>query len=540
MSEVKSKKTRKKADVVCKDEVLSEVSFSREGAGVASEPSIVQAIASSKTDGQVEQPRDRYLRMFKRLQLLNIGLTDYRQKEQLMGTIRREDIAKALEAPELEANQKLLRRASRYVYVNSGQYRQLVLYYASLMTLDFVVEPKMNQTKKLNKRMYELAYRQFVQMVESMHLKHELAKVLEVVYKEGVYYGYVHAYENGMFFQQLDPDYCRITYMDRGLYFFSFNLNYFHTYPERLMMYPPVFREGMERLKTKEKSKGSNWMMLESKQTICIKVDEANWYPCPPFVHLFDSVLNIRDFKLLDRAEAEIDNYKLIHQKIPMDVKEGLEDRMLLTDAFIHQFHESLSQAVPSQVGVVTSPMELADLSFDRDRVDRNKVSEVTSQFWSDSGVSQLLFSSNLKTTSTSLSKSIVVDEAIACKVLRQVERWVQFYLDERLGDPQFRVRFLHVSLFHRKEWLDAALKAGAFGSAERSMVNALLGHEPSHLTVGTFLENDVLELPKKQIPFASSHTQSTDGAGRKKADTLDEAGEATVESGGNDADARD
>lgn len=496
-----------------------------------------------KTPEEIAQDKiNHYVSTFQKLQLIDLSTYPYRNKEMLIGTYKREDLQKYIQAPELEANQKQLRKVSKFLYNASPQYNMLINYMSSILTLDFMIKPLSQNPKKLKKKDYENKYYQFVSIVEKMNIRHEFSRILDVVYRDGVYCGYVHRDNNDFFFQSLDPDYCKITYYDRGMYFISFNLTYFFVFPERLSMFPKEFRDAYDEIKGNIKRKSQYfWYQLSSENTICIKTDESNWHFMPPYTGSFESALNINDFKQLDKAEAEIGNYKLLFQKIPLDTSNGEENRFLLTNDFVQTFHNNIESGLPNQVGLMTSPMDITDISFDKDSVDRNKVAEATSQYWSDTGVSQLLFSSNAKTTSASLVKAIMTDEAKAFKILYQIERWLGIYLSKFNKDNLFKVEMPKITIFNRDDFIARAKESATYGFPVKRLINAAMGNDPSSMYMDAFLENEILGLTDKFIPMMSSHTTSgSDKAGRPSSDKpLTDAGEKTVENDANNPDVR-
>jgi len=478
---------------------------------------------------------------FQKLELINLETYPYRLKEQLIGTFKREDLRKYLQAPEIDANQKQLRRISKYLYNVSSQYRLSCDHFSSLTTLDHIVEPKNFNPKKVNKKSFENQYYNTVNQVELMNIKHEFSKVLQVVWREGVYCGYVHQNKESFFFQQLDNDYTKITYVEDGLYFLSFNLTYFFVYPERLRMYPQEFRDAYDRVKGDIKRRSSFfWYELEPTNVICIKHDETNWNFLPPFVGTFEAALNIADFKALEKAEAELGNSKLLFQKIPIDDKNSEENKFLITADVAAQFHENIQSNLPKQVAIITSPMDVSDITFEKDSIDRNKVSEATAQYWSDAGVSQLLFSSNDKSTSASLSKALQADEAKAFLMLNQIERWINKYLGQFPAYSNFRVRMLKTSVFNIDEFITSQSAAANSGIPNKMVINAALGGKASSGYANAFLENEILNLQEKWIPLQSAHTIAGDENGRPKSKKpLSEAGEKTIENDSNNPETR-
>lgn len=497
-----------------------------------------------KSPEELEREKvESYTRTFKKLQLIELETFFHRNKESLIGTFKKEDFKKYVESPELDISQKQLRKMSKYLKNISPQYSLAIGYYSSILTLDYMVKPTSQNPKKIKKKEYETNYYKFVNFVENLNIQHEFSKILDIAYRDGVYFGYVLHDKNDFFFLQLDSDFCKITYVDRGMYFFSFNLTYFHTYPERLGMFPEEFKTAYEAIKSQIKNKRSSfWFQIDSSKSICIKTDESNWYSIPPLTNTFESALNINDFKALDIAETEIGNYKLLFQKIPVDETDGSENKFLLTPNYVQQFHDNIQENLPNQVGLITSPMSVTDISFDRDSVDRNKVADSTSQYWSDTGVSQLLFSSNGKTSPASLAKAIMADEARAFKMLYQIERWLAIFTSSYFPDRFFKVEMPKISNYNKEDVLKNAISSATYGFPVKRLINAAMGNDPSSMFMDAYLENEVLHLDSKFLPMSSSHTQNGDPnakGGRPNTDDKD-AGEETQKARDNDSNSSD
>jgi hypothetical protein len=347
-----------------------------------------------------------------------------------------------------------------------------------------------------------------------------------MVFRDGIFYGYLHVGKDSAFIQALDPDYCKISSIEDGCFNFAFNFTYFNVYPEKLNQFPEEFRAKHE-LFVKDGTR--LWQELDSKMTICIKFDElATWYPIPPFVAIFYNILEIEDFKQLRKTKDKIDNYKLIHQKIPM--REGDQNNdFLLTLDYITEFHSNAEDTVAEQIGVITSPLSLEVIDFEKDKVDKNRVADAEKELWNALGVSQLLFTGD--TGAIGMKFSIKTDEMIAFTILRQLERWVNRFLKNVNDAFQFRVNFLNITEFNKEDVQGSLLKSSQFGIPVKSHLLASLGMNPSVLTNMSFLENDVLQLHEKLIPLISSHTQTQDegkGTPKKKDTQLTESGAKT------------
>ena len=113
----------------------------------------------------------------------------------------------------------------------------------------------------------------------------------------------------------------------------------------------------------------------------------------------------------------------------------------------------------------------------------------------------------------------------------------VNRFIQSQSYGKNFKVNFLDVSPFNRKEVGDMYLKAAQYGLPTVSMYAASQGLGQAELDSMNFLENDVLEIKKLFVPLQSSSTQSSSsstdskgatdegGAPLKDADDLSESG---------------
>jgi hypothetical protein len=177
------------------------------------------------------------------------------------------------------------------------------------------------------------------------------------------------------------------------------------------------------------------------------------------------------------------------------------------------EFHNKAAQALPDQVGLITTPMEVKDISFEKDIADVDTVERAERDYWNIAGVSQLLFNTD-KTSSISLNRSIQADEVIVFGVLRQIERWINRRLKFFINNVNFKVNMLNVTEFNKTDVLNDLISSATVGMPVKSMIAAVNGLTPSAFMNMLAFENDVLKLHEKLIPLASSHTQSDQSGG--------------------------
>lgn len=451
--------------------------------------------------------RQQQLETFRQLVLLNINQN--LSGSRIVGTYTKDDLKKYLKDKSNKNNQNKLREISRELYYSSSQYRRLINYYSTLFNLDYVVEGYGISPEKItDKTKYRDAYYKHVDYIEKMNIKHEFTKARLIAYRDGIFYGFARVSKNGFYIQELDPDYCYLSYIDveTGLLGYSFDFSYFDNKNNLIDSFPSEFKEIYDKVKSSKKTQ-DKIAPIESPFAVCLKASQ-DLHPISPFVSLFEGLLDIADFKSLNKNNEEIGNYKLLFQKIPMRTDKDAQINSFLIDKdFAQVFHDNIEENLPPQVGLMTSPMDIEAINFDRDTVDKNKVAQATSQYWNEAGVPELLFSSNTN-SSAALKSSIIADESDAFQLIRDIERWINEFIKVTLTNKyKFRIRMLKTTEHNVSAYRDARLKEAQFGIPVKNEIVATTGAQPSSIYLNSFLENEVLGLTEKLIPLMSSHT---------------------------------
>ena len=140
--------------------------------------------------------------------------------------------------------------------------------------------------------------------------------------------------------------------------------------------------------------------------------------------------------------------------------------------------------------------------------------------------------------SSNELLLSIKADQAMTYGIVKSIESMVNRFIHRHSYGKYFKVTFLDVSIFNRKEYGDAMLKAATYGLPTLGFYAASQGLSQDDIDGMSFLEDEVLKLKERLTPLQSSSTLSSsdadsDGeAGRPKSDIgeLTDAGEQSQE----------
>lgn len=457
-----------------------------------------------------------------------------KQGRSFLKKYKQSEVREILENYRIPKNQERLVEISRTLYAKSPQYQRLLKYFSGMLTFPYIITP-IKDIRKLNKNKVLKQYADIGELAKMMNIKHEMTKVLQTAFVEDVFYGYVYKTNKDFYIQKLDYKICKITSVEDGVYNFSIDMAFFEKNEDDLVNWANEIRVKYYQWKTLKgkNSSLSNWVELDAKNTICIKINEDMLETFPPFAGSFDAIFDIEGFKQIRKDREEIQNYMLITQELPIREDSENNNDFLIDQDMMMFFHNMASDTVPDNVGVITSPMPIKSVKFDKDTANSDGVANAERDFWAGSGTSQILFSSSTNTSQGVLS-SIKTDEEIAFTVLNQINRWINRYIKFNFKDLMFNIQVLSVTYFNKQETFDMYLQAGQYGIPVKSHICAVVGLEPVEMMGMAYLENELLELHEEFIPLVSSHTQSgneedlsgTGGAPKKDASKVSDEGQ--------------
>lgn len=411
----------------------------------------------------------------------------------------KDEIAKYLANP--AQFEKQIRDACIYIYGASSHFRRIIQYFVGLSDLSYLVEPTGIDPRTANVRITNNNYRKVLELLNKMSIKTQFPKILTVCLREDVFYGTFIVTPDSITVLQLPSDYCQISTVEGNVCNVTFDFSYFST--NRLYLldyYPEEFRIKYELYK--KNGRKSRWIELDSPTSFAIKCNiDILDYAMPPFAGILREVSDLEDYKALKLTKTAIENYALLVMKLPM----GENGEFDLDYNKAKDFWMNLDKVMPEEVGSILSPMDIDKISFERSNVgDTNTVADAEEDLFNAAGVSSLLFS-NPKASANALLLSIKADQALTYGIVKCIEDMLNRYIQSFSYGKNFRVNFLDVSPFNRKEVGDAYLKAASYGLPTISAYAASQGIGQAELDAMSFLETDVLKLHDMFKPLQNS-----------------------------------
>lgn len=423
----------------------------------------------------------------------------------------------------IASNESNIRGMSNFLYRASMPYRRFINYLSDIPLFYWNLIPQIDATGNVSNDKILKNYYKVLQNLNNMSIPHEMRKVLNTTIREGIFYGFTYEDKNAFFIHKLDPDYCRIVEIEGGCFNFAFDFSYFAKYPTYLEYWDPVFQTLYNQYQ--KDSTNFRWQLLPPERTICIKVDaDILDEVVPQLIGIFEALMDLIDARTLQRNKEEIQNYKLIVQKIPyFDNTREMDDFSLDLETAL-RFYRTLADVVPESVGIALSPMDIDTVDFKADDDSNDLISASMKTVFSDSGISQLLFNSD-KTGSVGVDASIKVDAAMVWKLVESIERWIKRYIGyNSAGTSKYFFEILRVDIFNKDNACTRELSLANSGVPNKLKLAATNGSNPYETLSASYFENQILDIAGTWVPLQTSYTTPGSAEDAESKDPNDEA----------------
>ncbi len=436
---------------------------------------------------------------------------------------------------------KNIRGLSRFLYYVSQVYRRLIHYNASMIDLNyFSVIPIIDLVNGGDKEKTLKSFYETSLVIEKMNLPLELLKAYITCWREDVFFGCAYYDEEGFFVLPLDPDYCKVTGVyPTGDLGFDMDMTYFNNKSEILEMWGEPFK-GMYDDYQKDTANGK-YQPMPDEYCICFKINIDDWeIPLPPYMGMFNSLINLEDLSEIMAVADEQQIYKLLVAKIPL-LKNSSEPNDFSVDpkTAIDFFNELVARLPDYANAAIVPGLDVDPVTFDKDQAtDVNKIENATKSVLNTAGGAQILNGSTISGT-TAWNGAMKSDEDYALSaLLPQTQAWLNRFLSYYVSEPS-KVRFLEVTKYTKEEYKNSIRLDATYGAPTKLLLNTLNGFSALETMSLNFLEEDCLEVSSKFVPMQSSNTMNTGNlqGGRP---TAEETGDQLTDDGESSRDKRD
>lgn len=458
----------------------------------------------------------------------NVNLAALETESLKRYSVDRTRIKRALESKDIPA----LRQFSQYFYHNSGEYRRLVDYFGGILTNDYVIVPMVDE-KDIAKKQFENRFADILTYAENSHIKETCSQIAQIVVRDGSFFGYERDLDGAITLQVLPTAYCRSRFKMLGVYGVEFNFEFFNQFrgaelEEMLSAFPEEFTSMYAKYlanRTEEQ-----WQALDPNFARAHMLED----PVPMLSPVFLDLIELEEYKGIDKIKSKLDIYKILIQKIPLNSDNELTFQL----EEIKDFHSNLRKMITnSAVDVVTTPCEVEAVDLqDKNQTLKDDVAKATNIIYSTAGTPMLLFNAGTKSGSIGLRESIRVDENLMFPLLQQFERWYDNKFHSLVSNFKFSMMFPPISQFNRKEMIDLYQNGATQGFPTKLLTMAALGISQNQTKALLQLENDILLLHEKMIPTSSSYQTPGGETGRPESEQpLSDEGDKTRDGRKND-----
>lgn len=415
------------------------------------------------------------------------------------------EVVKMLEYPQAYSGQLI--KLSNYLCQVSSNYRRLIEYYSSVLLFNYVIIPDGNLSKNVDVENFKKTYTQLTVECEKYNFSQECRKIIKIAVRDGVFYGLWYENKNSFYILPFDGDYARIFRVIDGCLDFAIDLSYFTGKEYQLNKYGNEIKDAYDKWK---KNSRNNPQFFNPSNTICIKADETDFsYSLPIFTGLLLSIYDIEDYKMLQKAKSENDNYQAVTMKMDTD-EDGIPK---MDEELAEVYYDQAASNIGENVGLIMTPFDVDKFSFQSSSTsERNAVVDAENDFWYLSGTSPLIFGSIKANSSNALLLSVKPDEQIAFGLLIQIQRFFNMKIKKMNLPYSFKIKFLNQSIFNTDEVANRLQKAATYGVAGAKLEYASsIGMSPSDVIGMSFLEDNILKVGDSMFtrPLISSNTLS-------------------------------
>ncbi len=407
-------------------------------------------------------------------------------------------------------NKKLI-EMSNYFYLTSGEYRRLIHSMSTIQTFQYVYAP-IKSSKKPKKS--ENSYEAVTNYLINSNIEEVNTYITFSVSLNGMFCGVERNNDNLVVLQELPVQYCRSQFDIDGLHAIEFDFRYFdriRNAKERMLMFERLPEEFLKLYneykagKDSDTSADKHWRLLDPTTSRCHYLTSDK---LPIFSSTFSEIVNLQEYKEIDKTRSKLDIYKILVQKIPLDKN---TNEPVLEPEEANDLHKNAKNMLGSDqlVDVLTTPAEVesVDISNKTDKT-RDVVEGARTNMFSAMGTSQLLFNSG--TTSIGLTESIKNDESLIIPLIREYEKYYNYRLKAiRKSSVNFFVKDLGITIYNYKEKIGIYKEQATLGGAK--LPYFVSTGMKQHEVISMITYEDDIGLMDMLKPLQTSYTQSGD-----------------------------
>lgn len=365
------------------------------------------------------------------------------------------------------ANQDALRNVSRFLERNSMIYRKLLMYYAAMPLFHYNITQNNNLIKDIDPQKALKKYMQTIEEFSNFDLKVNGYTSLYIAIRDGFYVAYHYHTDESIFPMILDQQYCRIRGKNKaGQWVVYFNAAFFDAGNNKEFLYgvdedgngiwDQIFIDGYEDYKNL--GRDYTWFPLPPEKTCVLLAcpEDEFEFPLPWFVGLFTDLLDLLDLQQILQSKAELENYKMIINKIPFMKDSDSVDDFAVSKEFTQVFNQLMDESSPEQVGVTYSPFDIEVVDFEKSNnaTDTDRLGNSFQNLFNNAGATQLVVAGGGNTSTLAIKYSQLNDQSNIWIVVNRYQSWINYFIQKEINDG-FYFEILPITWYNREDYIN-------------------------------------------------------------------------------------
>lgn len=395
-------------------------------------------------------------------------------------------------------NIESLQKISRSTKLADGIYARLINYFGNLFTYDYLIYPK--QVKGDMKKSYITAAKK----LDRYRIKSNLGWIGEKVIEQGEIFLYKVDEGNTVVFFEVPSQCCRISHVEDGVLRYEVDLNKLKTksikdvLPNRLKDIVIMFENGLLPSHLIIENK---WFQVDD-YGVAFSTSVNSEHGVPLLSSLLDDLSHLEDIKSLQFEAAQVENLKLVHQKIPIDS----DGEILFPLEVCSAYHNATKKNLPPSVAVTTNPLDLSIVNMSNGSTNHiaNQVREAKANVFDSAGVNASIFSSE-KNVTEAIKSSLITDKLLALFLIHSFEDYFNYELNKDNRTNNWKFKMLDTTHFNQQEKINTAKELLAYGGSRMNFL-ATIGYSPLE-SINILEGEQAIGFDKLLIPQLTSHT---------------------------------
>lgn len=407
----------------------------------------------------------------------------------------------------LSGDPSSLKNLSRLYFYNTGFYRRIIVYYATILKYSTVTIPHVLDNKKsieddkLSKRYYEA-----IDFAEQLKIPTMSTAIAIKVLVDGAYYGIIQEGDTGITLQDLPFDYCRSRFKNHaGSGIVELNLKYFDTFKdetqkkEALAVFP---KEVLKAYNSYLKDANLNWAFIPDTVGVYFSLIEEK----PFFLNIIPSTIEYEEYRVIEKNKDTAATKKLLIQRMPI----SNDGELIFEPEEAEEMHRASVGMLKKNpdINVLTTYGEVTvESMLDARQTITDNLEKVEKAIFSNAGVTRQLFAAD---GNIALDKSLQNDLSLMMVLGQDIASFFTDVINVRFGDNKitFKNVMLPISHYNIKEFSENAYKLATAGYS--ALIPALTtGISQRDLMDIKKLENALLKVNELLIPLQTSATLS-------------------------------